>query len=567
MARFRILLAVIALAGTFSLHAQQAHNAVLTESAIRSMHIEYPDSCLGLLDRAQKGKVRTDIPGFRIETLRAMCYEIKGDYPAKEACLRRLLQNDSVRNNDGRKLSATVMLAGVLDRENRYSEGIEACRQAIDLARRLGRKKEEAEMLSTMARICAGMKNDADADKYFRRAVAILQTTKDVRDMAFLSTIYGEMMTFLIGTDRPKEALEIARRRETLIGRMSKMPGPPPGYIDQQYGFLYAKMALLLANQGQAKEAAAIYRKYQALDFARSYTGRSYIVPYLLAAKRYSEALENNSDCLREYPGDTISYDYLTMLQNQAAAYRGTGKYQLADAYMQRCYTVQDSITRREADGKASENAARFNAKEKERQIAEKAAEKRKNKAILIGSLAATALLLLILLIIFRNRRRLRQECGDDAQISDKPTAPMDSEDMEKSEATAETDKDYQAFRQMEAMIVEKELFLNPRLGREDIVRATGIGRNAIAPIIRKYSGCVNLNDYINRLRLEHAVKLMKSNRLYTIDSIAESSGFNSRSTFYRAFQNVFGMSPLQYLELQKNENGDNGDRQIPSEQ
>ena len=67
MAQFRILLAVIALAGTFSLRAQQAHNAVLTESAIRSMYIEHPDSCLGLLDRAEKGQMRTDIPGFRIE--------------------------------------------------------------------------------------------------------------------------------------------------------------------------------------------------------------------------------------------------------------------------------------------------------------------------------------------------------------------------------------------------------------------------------------------------------------------------------------------------------------------
>lgn len=177
------------------------------------------------------------------------------------------------------------------------------------------------------------------------------------------------------------------------------------------------------------------------------------------------------------------------------------------------------------------------------------------------------ALLLLFLLILFRYRRRAKQECGDHTQISDKPTAPTDSEDMKKNEATAETDKDYLAFRQMEAMIVEKELFLNPRLGREDIVKATGIGRNTIAPIIRKCSGCVNLNDYINRLRLEHAVKLMKSNRLYTIDSIAESSGFNSRSTFYRAFQNVFGMSPLQYLEIQKKENADSDNRQNPPEQ
>lgn len=40
--------------------------------------------------------------------------------------------------------------------------------------------------------------------------------------------------------------------------------------------------------------------------------------------------------------------------------------------------------------------------------------------------------------------------------------------------------------------------------------------------------------------------------KVYTIDSIAEASGFNSRSTFYRVFQNVFGMSPSQYLEIQK---------------
>lgn len=235
---------------------------------------------------------------------------------------------------------------------------------------------------------------------------------------------------------------------------------------------------------------------------------------------------------------------------------------------MQRCYTVQDSITRRKADGKASENAAKFNAKEKERRLAEKAAaEKRRNTILVISALTAVALLLLILLIVLRNRRRSKQDCGGHALISDKPIATMNSEDIAKGEATAETDKDYLAFRQMEAMIVEKELFLNPRLGREDIVKATGIGRNTIAPIIRKCSGCVNLNDYINRLRLEHAVKLMKSNRLYTIDSIAESSGFNSRSTFYRAFQNVFGMSPLQYLEIQKKENADSDNRQNPPEQ
>lgn len=37
---------------------------------------------------------------------------------------------------------------------------------------------------------------------------------------------------------------------------------------------------------------------------------------------------------------------------------------------------------------------------------------------------------------------------------------------------------------------------------------------------------------------------------MFTIDHIAETSGFNSRSTFYRAIQNIYGMTPSQYLEV-----------------
>ena len=101
----------------------------------------------------------------------------------------------------------------------------------------------------------------------------------------------------------------------------------------------------------------------------------------------------------------------------------------------------------------------------------------------------------------------------------------------------------------MENTIVENRLFLNSKISREDILRATGVGKNTLVPLIKKYAGSVNLNEYINRLRLEHAVRLLRDNRVYTVDYIAEASGFNSRSTFYRVFQNIYGMTPSQYLD------------------
>lgn len=102
----------------------------------------------------------------------------------------------------------------------------------------------------------------------------------------------------------------------------------------------------------------------------------------------------------------------------------------------------------------------------------------------------------------------------------------------------------------MENLIVENQLFLNPRISREEILKATGIGKNVLVPLLKKYAGSTNLSDYINRLRLEYAVRMIKDNKNFTIDYIAEASGFNSRSTFYRVFQNVYGMTPSQYLEI-----------------
>lgn len=137
-----ILASVISGDVTSAWAANNAASGILTEQTIRQLYIEHPDSCLDLLDKAELRKIDTDIPVFKMDMLRAMCYEIKGDYPEKERCVRRLLEEDSVRLVADRRLKVTVMLAGVLDRQNKYEEGIRVCREAIDLARKSGKKRK-----------------------------------------------------------------------------------------------------------------------------------------------------------------------------------------------------------------------------------------------------------------------------------------------------------------------------------------------------------------------------------------------------------------------------------------
>lgn len=91
-------------------------DSLLAERIIRAIYVNHPDSALSLLDEAEKRQA-SGIKPFRIDLLRAMCYEIKHDYPQKEQCVRRALQHDSICSLPERKLPLLVMLANILDRQ------------------------------------------------------------------------------------------------------------------------------------------------------------------------------------------------------------------------------------------------------------------------------------------------------------------------------------------------------------------------------------------------------------------------------------------------------------------
>ena len=59
-----------------------------------------------------------------------------------------------------------------------------------------------------------------------------------------------------------------------------------------------------------------------------------------------------------------------------------------------------------------------------------------------------------------------------------------------------------------------------------------------------------NFKDYVNGFRIENACKnlLNEKMRNYTIEAIAQESGFHSRTAFYNAFKRIMHMSPGEYI-------------------
>lgn len=61
-----------------------------------------------------------------------------------------------------------------------------------------------------------------------------------------------------------------------------------------------------------------------------------------------------------------------------------------------------------------------------------------------------------------------------------------------------------------------------------------------------------NFNRYINKLRINHIVELLRSNPAflnYKVSYLAEYSGFSSHSAFTTVFKSVTGMSPNTYIQ------------------
>lgn len=56
-----------------------------------------------------------------------------------------------------------------------------------------------------------------------------------------------------------------------------------------------------------------------------------------------------------------------------------------------------------------------------------------------------------------------------------------------------------------------------------------------------------NFTDYLNKLRINRSIELLKSEKSYTIKEISDMVGYNSQHYFSRAFKNYTGKSPVQY--------------------
>ncbi|MCK8523050.1 tetratricopeptide repeat protein [Aquimarina sp. D1M17] len=105
----------------------------------------------------------------------------------------------------------------------------------------------------------------------------------------------------------------------------------------------------------------------------------------------------------------------------------------------------------------------------------------------------------------------------------------------------------------------EKELFLKKDITTNTLSKSVGTNPKYLSKVVNFYKK-KSITNYVNDLRIEHVVNLLKENkkiRNYTIQGIAEEVGFNTAESFSSAFKKKTDIKPSYYVKelnrLEKN--------------
>jgi AraC-like DNA-binding protein len=106
-------------------------------------------------------------------------------------------------------------------------------------------------------------------------------------------------------------------------------------------------------------------------------------------------------------------------------------------------------------------------------------------------------------------------------------------------------------FTELRDAFDKQKLYLDPELNLKAVIRILGTNKKYLYQAISENSA-ENFRAFINRYRVDEAKRIMEdrlgNNEQVHLSDLYASAGFNSSASFYRAFKQVTGLAPKDYL-------------------
>ena len=559
-------------------------DSLYTYKYINGIYMSEPERALNLLEGAESKKT---LPLRIINELRSKAY--RNMYMTKLAFgyARKSYLLDSISQKDPKHLlKMTVDLAELALLMSDHKESMRYALGGLKLAQKEKDKGAEGKLLFCIGENKWQLSFKEEAYDYFDKAIKQLQGAETKLEMAMLSYFYGMKMDYLLNDSRTEEALEVGLKREKLLKSIARLPEKNEAFLDLQYTYLYAKMSYICYLEGEYEQAEKYYQQYLSTKNAYTPDGQTYGIPYLLKSKQYRKVVDRCQDFkkLMQQQQDTVNLQYISILQKEVKAYLGLKDFEKVAALRESIISITDSVNSKDKQNAALELDAIYKATEQEEYIAEQTFQLRVRNISLAFLGCITFLTLFMLWRIWRhstivkyknkmlakfiNEKLARKEDADELLIEeeaeDPVVVPLDLEPDEESsekidlsldevsenhdEEEAENNK---IFKDLNRIVVQDQLYLSPELSREDLAQIVHLNNARFARMIKENTG-TNFNGYVNELRINYAIKLLKRHPNYTIRAIADEAGFNSTPILYSMFKKKTGMTPYEFKKAQE---------------
>lgn len=126
---------------------------------------------------------------------------------------------------------------------------------------------------------------------------------------------------------------------------------------------------------------------------------------------------------------------------------------------------------------------------------------------------------------------------------------------IQKNKLLAEINSDTtNLYYQLNLLMQKEEFYKRKNVVLKDLANELTINTHKLSAYLNNFFH-LSFVDFINTYRINNIKTQMNdANRMhdFTIDALAKSVGFGSRSAFYTSFKKIVGMSPLQYAKSLK---------------
>lgn len=530
---------------------------------ITTIYIDKPKKALQMLDSAEQHRL---IPIEEIQNLRAMSYFYGLDNPQKALECANKGYSNAIENVDTlAQLNSLKVLVTVYYMQSHYTEVIIKSNEAIELALKIKDKESVAFFYMALGSAKSEIDNLNDALDYLNKSIEIYQTI--VEDSARWATCNNMLYALTKQVDVYAsnrfydKAVSLIPRCLALLDYLKKSDSATIGLNDIREAELMAACSKAYYGAGETKKAEKCYEKLRLTKYGNTDHGIALAVPYLVNSGQYAEALR----CIKikkkhmQKCHSIVTYYYnKVLLRNEFKCYYNLNMYKEASFSANENMVMADSLRAREKKDYVRTVKKVFADRDIQLQLIKHEQKAETSQiVILLATILVVALCLLLAISIRYNnilRRKDRANLATMEELrklyNERTRQHTDTIAVDENE---DDDEDRKMFVVIYNEIITRKLYLKPGFSRDDAISIVPMSMKQFSALFQKYS--TGFVSFVNNLRLEHSLELIRSNQEYTIEGIALDSGFSNRQTFHRLFVEKYGMTPTEYKRLLNAEN------------